>query len=311
MSKKANTMAIGIFVILAIIIAVMGAVVLSAGELFKDSHKFVLYFDSDLSGLDEGAPVDYKGVRVGTVKDISIVYDYKDDSISVPVIIEIDRKCFVEINCSNCQSNRTISGMELQTERGLRAQLKTQSLVTGKLKVSLVYSKNSPIVYRNDNPDIKLEEIPTIPGSLDTIAKKISELHLEKIVEDLRTFSKSVAEMSESGKINEILDSLDKLGERIGNLPLESIASDVKTSTQSISEILKSGEMRQTIANLNTLMQGTQELINTIRTQSNPFRKETVILMNELSKTAESIRYLADYLQRHPEALIHGKGKDR
>lgn len=310
MSKKANTMVIGIFVVLAIIIAVVGALILSAGQMFKDSSEYVLYFDGDLSGLDEGAAVDFNGVQVGSVKDISIVYDYRNDSISVPVIIEIDRSCFNEINCKDCRTNRTVHGMELQIRRGMRAQLKTESLVTGKLNVSLVYSKDSPVVYRNDNPNIKLTELPTIPGSLDTIAKKFSELPLEEIVDNLAVFSKSLADISESGRINQVLESINKLGKRMDNLPLESIAQDIQSTTESLSQVMKAGELRKTLNNLNTLMQGTQELMDSIRAQSNPFRKETVILMNQISETAESIRYLADYLQRHPEALIQGKRKD-
>ncbi len=308
MSKKANNTLIGLFVLLAIVIAVTGAIILSAGELFKDSKNYVLYFDGDLSGLDVGAPVDIKGVHIGKVTDISIIYDHKDDSISVPVTIEIDKTSFTEINCLDCVALEDKNAMKLHIKNGLRAQLKTQSLVTGKLKIALVYRPDTKVVMRAKSKNI--QEIPTIPGSLDSISKQLSELPFKDIVRDLRETTKAMSAIARSGDLKKIIDSFESVSKRINTIPFESIAADMKKTTAAVSQIADSGELRNLLTSMNETLNETKVLMSTINQESQPFKKETLILMDQWGDTAESIKHLIDYLQRHPEALIHGKGKE-
>ena len=308
MSKRANNLAIGVFVLLAVVIAVTGAIILSAGELFSEKYEFILYFDGDLSGLSTGAPVTYKGVHIGKVTDISIQYDVKNNTISVPVIIEIDRRCFTQINCINCPEQGIVEPMKLHIKRGLRAQLQTQSLITGKLKVALVYKKDAPEVYHANNS--KLTEIPTILGSLDTLAKQISDLPLEEIVENLRTTTDSLAEISKAGDVKRILASVERVSGKLEKVPLDDIAADIKTATDSISKMMQSGELSKLAEVLNNTLAETRELIATIKSESRPLQTETLTLLDNMNDAAESMRYFIDYLQRHPEVLLHGKGKD-
>jgi paraquat-inducible protein B len=84
MSKKVNKTMIGVFVVVALVLLMIGIVVFGSGELFKRTNKFVLYFDGSVKGLSIGAPVMFRGVSIGTVKDISLIYDAKgrDDHAS-------------------------------------------------------------------------------------------------------------------------------------------------------------------------------------------------------------------------------------
>ena len=75
MSRKVNKTAIGVFVVGALILLMVAIVVFGSGNLFKQTNKFVLYFDGSVKGLSIGAPVVFRGVSIGTVKDISLIYD--------------------------------------------------------------------------------------------------------------------------------------------------------------------------------------------------------------------------------------------
>lgn len=306
MSKKANHLMIGTFVLAAIVIAVAGIVILSAGELFKETQSYIMYFDGDLSGLDVGAPLDFKGVKVGKVTDISIVYDHEDDSVTVPIIVEIDKKCFTEINCD--KKNGVKNGMEMHIKKGMRAQLKSQSLVTGKLKITLRYSKKAPEVYKAKGSD--LPEIPTMPGSLDSIAQRVSKLPLEDIVVDIQGVTKSLASIANGGGLKRMLESLESLTKRINSLPFESIASDMQATSKAISTMANSGEIKTMMQSLTSTLQESQALMVTINKESRPFREEMLVLMDQFSDAATSIKNLGEYLERHPESLIHGKGKE-
>ena len=133
MSKKANPAAVGIFVIAGIILATFGLIVLGSGNLFKESQKYVLYFDGNLGGLDVGAPVTLKGVKIGQVTDISLIYDHETQEVAMPVSVEIMKDTFIEINKEKDPVNPG-NAMKVHIERGLRARLETQSIVTGKTK---------------------------------------------------------------------------------------------------------------------------------------------------------------------------------
>ena len=77
MIRKVNKTVIGIFVVGALVLLMIAIVVFGSGELFKRTNKFILYFDGSVKGLSIGAPVTFRGVNIGTVKDISLIYDSK------------------------------------------------------------------------------------------------------------------------------------------------------------------------------------------------------------------------------------------
>ena len=98
MSKKANPATIGLFVIVAVILAFAAVLVLGSGKFMEDAQTYVLYFEGDLNGLDVGAPVTSRGVKVGEVTSVSIVYDHETLSIVTPVLIKIRPGAYVEVN---------------------------------------------------------------------------------------------------------------------------------------------------------------------------------------------------------------------
>ncbi len=131
MSKKVNKTAIGLFVIGGLILLMVGIVVFGSGLLFKRTIKFVLYFDGSVKGLSIGAPVMFRGVSIGAVKDISLIYDSKTGTIMLPVIVEIEQG-----RIKGAPSFGDFGGDKKMIELGLRGKLEIYSFLTSQLMIS-------------------------------------------------------------------------------------------------------------------------------------------------------------------------------
>lgn len=90
MSKPANKTLIGAFVIGAIALLVIAVLIFGSGKFLKKTFHTVVFFEGSIKGLNEGAPVIFKGVKVGAVKEIRLIYDAANDSLRIPVIIELE-----------------------------------------------------------------------------------------------------------------------------------------------------------------------------------------------------------------------------
>src|SRR5688572_10739970 len=92
MSKKASPTLIGAFILGAIVLGVAGILLFTSSRLFTATEKFIIYFDSSLNGLKEGAPVKFRGVTIGTVSRVMIHFNQATNDPAMPVILEINEK---------------------------------------------------------------------------------------------------------------------------------------------------------------------------------------------------------------------------
>ena len=160
MSKPANKRLIGVFVLGAITLLVIAVVALGSGKLFRKTFKAVCFFEGSVAGLDVGAPVVFDGVRIGSVIDVVLRYNATDLSTTIPVHIDLDSQRVETIG--PLPSPKSFEeDLRRLIDRGLKARLELQSIVTGKLQVSLAYYPDRPV--RFAGADRKYPEIPTIP----------------------------------------------------------------------------------------------------------------------------------------------------
>ena len=169
MSKQASPTVVGAFVVGASILAVGGILTFGSGDIFKKENRFVAFFESSVAGLDIGAPVRFKGVEVGSVEKISAVWTQQED-IRIPVQLLL-----TEGTVESLEEDRDRMGVDAFLEhlvqtRGLRAELRQDSFVTGKLFVALDFQPDMPIRRVGGS---KLVEIPTVEGGLSKITKKL------------------------------------------------------------------------------------------------------------------------------------------
>ncbi|MEE8506260.1 MAG: MlaD family protein, partial [Kiloniellales bacterium] len=181
MAKKADPKKIGAFVVGAAVLVVVGLVVFASGQFFAKTRTFVLFFESSVGGLNVGAPVNFRGVRVGSVKDIVLRYNLGDDSLLIPVYVEFEPGRIEGVDLERPKSAKQL------IERGLRAQLGMQSFVTGQLSVEFDFHPGSPV--RLAGAEIEYPELPTLPSdmaklkaTITRVAEKVSALPLEEII---------------------------------------------------------------------------------------------------------------------------------
>src|ERR1700739_4612800 len=121
MAKRTNAKLIGGFVTGAI-----GLVLVAARQFLSTKDKAVLFFQGSLSGLDAGSPVTFRGVKIGTVTSVGILYDVPKAELEIPVPMEIEPEQVQIVNGA-----RGIKNIKTLVARGLKAQLQSVSLVTG------------------------------------------------------------------------------------------------------------------------------------------------------------------------------------
>jgi len=171
---------IGAFVLGAVLLGVAGVVVLSGDRLFRDTQTVVAYFDGSLEGLDIGAPVTFNGVKIGSVTDLKVVIDPRDESIRTPVFFRIDAHHLHDAGGGRITFKQESRRLEVLIEHGLRARLELQSLVTGQLVVALNFYPSTSVRLRGWSK--RYPEMPTIPSSFDTLTRRVENLPIEALV---------------------------------------------------------------------------------------------------------------------------------
>ena len=187
MNKKISPTLIGAFVVGAVALLVIAVIAFGSGRLFRETKEFVLYFDGTVNGLHVGAPVKFKGVEIGSVKDILLQLDGDSEVNKIPVIIEIDLKKLTARGASGVLVEKQEAFQKAIVEQSLRAQLQTESMVTGVLYVgfdffpgaplTLVQKANTATQISGDSDDT--DGPATDPGRSDTHRRQIRRDRLQ------------------------------------------------------------------------------------------------------------------------------------
>jgi paraquat-inducible protein B len=308
MGRKANPVVIGAFVVGAIALAVMGIVVFGSGRLFADTTPFVLHFAGSVDGLSVGSPVKFKGVEIGAVTSIRL--DLGEEA-RIPVWIEIDNRKIVARGAERLPSDP--SRLREAIARGLRGQLNAQSIVTGLLFVQLDYHPDAPAVFVSP-PEAGLNEIPTIPTTLEQAQQAAAEIiaNLKQI--DFEGFGKAVRAavdgINYTVNLPGLQAAMQSLPETLANLnqalaSVQQLAGNLDQRSAPLIASLQSASDRSTIAveQARATLQGMQTLVDA----GSPIAGQLAGVLEELRGTARSIRLLADYLERNPSALVRGR----
>jgi paraquat-inducible protein B len=286
MSKKANPAVVGGFVLGAVVITIIGAMLLGGGAFMQERFTGIMYFDESISGLDVGAPVDFQGVRIGTVTGVRMEMDTNSDgTVYRPVTFQI------EFNRIHFRGGRVARGKEifdrierLVQEQGMRARLASQSLLTGRLKVELGYFPGTPV--ERKNRDVALWEMPTLPSTMQRVAQDLSQLPLGDMVVEAHEAVKRLSNM---------LDP-EKIGATYGNLN--------QTLTHLSGMLVK---LEERIDPLLLSLTRTSDQAGAFLNPDSDLRAEIDLLISEVRATSRSLRQLTDHLEQHPESLLWGK----
>lgn len=262
---------------------------------FTRKSNFVLYFDVSVRGLSVGAPVEFKGIKVGSVIDLSLEFDSENSSFRIPVTIEIEPERIVQRNNEE-EISQTLESLVVQ---GLRARLQTGSLLTGQLYVELGMFPDTPVSL--SGLETTYPELPTISAGLAVITDSVEEF-LEKL---------NKVKVDEIG--DHLLSSLQGADNVINAPEVQAAVEDLDDSMESLKNILADAEsagVDETIEAAHKALRKVDEtltLTNKILRPNSPLQYSLIEMISELEETARAIRTLAESLERQPQALIFGK----
>jgi paraquat-inducible protein B len=327
MSKQASKSLIGAFVLGAIFLVVAGIVIFGSGKLFSKANKNVMFFEGSVKGLRIGAPVVFRGVQIGQVTDVVVEVDAKELTAFVPVYIEVYQQKIVPIGQYPSYDQRFLQAL---INKGLRAQLQLQSFVTGQLMVNLDFYPNTSI--RLVGLEKRYPEIPTIPSSLEQLTKRLEELPLKEIANRLNETLAGINRLVNSrdlqasmGSLNQLLRNTNALVKNL-NAQIGPLASDIRGTTDAARTAFAQAEktlrfedgvpgqiassIKETLSTADATLKETHTAVsnlNKFTVQNANLGYEIGMTLEQISELSRSIRFLADYLERHPETLLRGK----
>jgi len=266
-------------------------------RIYAIKHKSILYFDESVRGLALGAPVEFWGIQMGQVLDIKLEFEPQKKNFRVRVVIEIETERFIEAGVVADDTKRK-ELLQYMVQRGFRAQLKTGNLITGKQMIVLDFFPDAPPAEINFEDEYPV--FPTVPTAMEEISAKIM-----------------------------------RIMNRIDQLPIEQIGKDLKDAVHGAKQLAESPELLEAVRNVNATLQETRMLISDLRTRvtpeigaaldkaqqslaaaermmnaDSPLQVKMKSALDEISGAARGLRILMDYLERHPEALLRGKGPE-
>jgi paraquat-inducible protein B len=321
MSKKANPTAVGLFIFAGLALGVIGLLLFSSSRLFARTFKCVLYFQGSLNGLNQGAPLKYRGVTIGSVAKVMIHSNQATNDYTLPVLVEIQQNLLHErLEDTHFFQDRT--NFEVAVSRGLRGSLEAESLVTGVLYVGLEFVPGAPPPVFHQLKPLYIE-IPTRPNEIQQLMQNIARVdfkgledRLTALIGKLDTAITSLNVGALSGGVTNLLTSMNRvvgspevtntmisIQKTMGEYRLlaEKLNSRVDPLANDVTNTL--AQAGQTLAQLRSAVQDLGDLL----APDSPLRNDLGLALQQLAGAAQSVSALAEFLERHPNSLITGR----
>jgi len=243
---------------------------------FTTRVPFLIYFDGTVGGLAKGAAVNFRGIQVGEVRDVHLEIDAATYSVRIPVLIDIEPQRIDVVGSMQPLAHQ--EHMAKFVELGMRAQLRSGNLLTGSQVVALDFFPKAPPAHLTYVGDYAV--IPAVPSATAELMDKatafidnLSKAPIEQLVTDLRT-------------------TVDNVNRLVGSKSLQ----------DGVGPLLDGA--RATLAQADATLKSADGVIG----PDSALRYDMANLFQELTRMSRSLRTLADYLERNPNALIFGKG---
>ena len=257
-------------------------------RLDTEATPFVAYFSDSVRGLSPGAPIELQGIVIGDVKSIDLQFDPGTMSFRFPVELSLyaDRLQSKDPK----YAKEPFDGKNLIArliERGLRAQMRSGNLLTGQRYVALDFFPNAKPV-RVDRALLNgkgAPVMPTVPGNLEelqvtlaNIAKKIDKVPFDEIGVELKQTLK---------KLQTTMESADTFVQHLQHDVTPELGAAMAEAKKTLSAVEK------------------------VLANDAPVQQDVRAALREMTKAAQSVRVLTDYLQMHPQSLIFGKPAEK
>jgi len=313
---------VGTFVLAAVALIVAGILAVGQTGLFSRQHVAVVYFDGSVKGLYLGAPVSFRGVKIGEVTRIGLEVDGDSLTTRIPVEVTLQSGTALRIQSGQDEGDLDIANL---VQRGLRARLSLQSFVTGQMGVELDFRPDTPLTLLGGTRD-NLPEIPTTQDKLDALIAQVQDLPvadlMAKLLRTLDTLDQTllVTQRTLQSSGREINATAAQTRATLGTV--SEVLKDVRTQTQatlvSVQTLAEAStatvtqaqpDIAQTLLRTRQAADAAQLAMNRIAELSAPgapMRADLESALADLSQTSRSLRSFADQLDRHPSTLLFG-----
>jgi paraquat-inducible protein B len=312
---------LGAFVLGGIVLALAAVVMFGKFSILNPSVQAAVVFQDSIAGLSVGAPVTFRGVRVGAVESIAIEFDPETKIAVIPVIVRLTP------NHAPGAARTGAEAVDLAglITRGLRAELNVQSFVTGQSEINLDFDPASPAVLHAGITT--LPEIPTRPSTLQRAREQLSQLPLHELGDNATATLLSLRGLAE--KLDEdlppLVDSLKATSDRTGQMAdtanqaikalqgrldttLSAIRQVADTSDQQLNQ--RSGDLHTLLTASNQTMQQVRELLGDLKTLTSDRaapRANIEATLRDLAAAAASLRGFANDVEHDPRLLLTGR----
>lgn len=332
MKTKISPAAVGMFILGALLLFVVGFMSFGGSNIFVKPARFIIYFDESVSGLDPGAPIKINGVRIGRVAAVNVRYDAITRDALVQTTCEINRNILTDNEGRMIDLTDAAELQEL-IDRGLRARLNFTG-ITGLLFVELGFEDPKEHPARSRLVATTLPVVPAIPSPIAQVQQSVIEIvaNIQKV--DFAALSKELRTLlvTTTQKVNEL--DLKGLNERLNG------------AAEAVTKLVSSPEAQQAFINLNATLASTRAALTKIEGQVGPVSDdlkatlaeaqtalkaltsaaqvtrnfvqaqgqvgdELTDSLRQVAHAAEALERLAGALERNPSSLIVGKKKNQ
>ena len=316
MTARARPRLVGFFVLVAVGLALAGIAALSSGRLFAEHRTFVVFFPNAVGGLRGGAPVTFRQVPVGQVRDVELVFGTSYQDSRVMAIIQVRRGAVK--NVAGQAAALQLSDAQLVkvlVDAGLRAAARSSSPVAGQRSIDLDFHPD--LAPRFSGIETPYPEIPTAPSGMELLGDKleaalerISDVPLDEVLLQIKATLASAQRLLDSGDVDAAVREL-RLTLETANRTLagaektmghvDGLVADARATMSRVDDRVKRlgttfERLDRTLATVDRNVERTAEV-----------QLEAVRTFDEMNELLKSLRFLGETLQRHPESLLRGK----
>lgn len=307
---------VGLFVLGAIVLVAAGIALLSARRLFAEHRTFVVFFPYAVGGLRAGAPVTFRQVQVGHVRDVDLVFSSADLRESwIMAVVEVRRNALRDPGGqASRQSDADLARMMVQA--GLRASVRSSSPIAGQRSVDLDFQPESKP--RLSGINTPYPEIPSAPTGMEVLnerveatLRKISDVPVDEVILQLNntlvTLQKTLEDSDTPATMRRLRASLDALARTLASAEkamaqVDGMSGQARATLASTDEAVKGlqktlDRLERTLATVDRNVEGTGDL-----------RLDAARTLDEMNELMKALRALVEALQQRPESLLRGKG---
>lgn len=313
--------AVGGFVLGGLAIIVAAILFFGGGNLLAPKTKAVVFFEGSVGGLSSGAPVTFRGVRVGSVARVAVVVDAINLSARIPVYLQLEPD---QVTLAAGSHHDTI--LRRLVGAGLRAKLVSQSFVTGQMLVELDLNPETPPIFVGD-ATLDMPEIPAMPSDLEELREQLTQAPIAQTIAQAQRTLIAVEQVANriDGEINPLAASVQRALDNAGRTmdlagaSVQRLQQDASSTLGEVHDLAFDGrrqlaergeELSRTLSAAERTIQAIDGLAisaNSLVASRSQARNDLEAVLRDLAASAGSVRDFSQSIDHDPSVLLRGR----